>query len=114
MMETIDIAYLRARILSGACDLHMHTTASDGSSSPELLANEVVAAGLETIALTDHDTLKGIEPLRRSLLGIYALRGIEVPALIPGIELSVDWRGREVHLLGYLPPKNYGDPTLSR
>ena len=45
-MQKITVEYLRERILGGACDLHMHTTASDGGSTPALLAEEVIAAGL--------------------------------------------------------------------
>ena len=66
-MQKITVEYLRERILGGACDLHMHTTASDGGSTPALLAEEVIAAGLRTIALTDHDTIEGIEPLHQRL-----------------------------------------------
>ena len=75
-------------------DLHVHTTASDGSLSPSeavLLAREL---GLSAIAVTDHDTADGVEEALAAGKGA----GIEV---IPGIELSVDYKGYGVHILGY-------------
>ncbi|MGI6077876.1 MAG: PHP domain-containing protein [Fastidiosipilaceae bacterium] len=108
-MQKITVEYLRERILGGACDLHMHTTASDGGSTPALLAEEVIAAGLRTIALTDHDTIEGIEPLHQRLKIIQASRGISTPTLISGVEFSVDWENQKVHLLGYVPEEICAD-----
>ena len=79
-------------------DLHTHTNESDGTHSPAQLVGEAVAAGLEALAITDHDTLKGyaaaVEPA--------AAAGLE---LICGIELSTKLDGRSVHLLGYFPER---------
>ena len=76
-------------------DLHAHTYASDGTCSPAELIEEARRAGLETLGITDHDTLDGYNeavPLARQA-------GIE---LICGIELSTKLYGnRSVHLLGY-------------
>ena len=75
-------------------DLHTHTDESDGSHTPAELVREAVEAGVEALAITDHDTLAGYTaavPLAREA-------GLE---LICGIELSTKLRGRSVHLLGY-------------
>ena len=74
-------------------DLHTHTTESDGSFSPQELMSEAKRVGLSAIAITDHDSITGI-----SKAAPYALEyGIE---LIPGIELSTDYYGKEVHVVG--------------
>ena len=74
-------------------DLHTHTTESDGSFTPEELMKEAANVGLSAIAITDHDSISGIKkaaPLANAL-------GIE---LIPGVELSTDYNGKEVHVVG--------------
>ena len=74
-------------------DLHTHTTESDGSFTPEELIAEAKRVGLSAIAITDHDSISGIKkaaPLANEL-------GIE---LIPGVELSTDYNGKEVHVVG--------------
>jgi len=74
-------------------DLHTHTTESDGSFTPEELMLEAKRVGLSAIAITDHDSISGIKkaaPLAEEL-------GIE---LIPGVELSTDYNGKEVHVVG--------------
>lgn len=78
----------------GGVDLHMHSTASDGTASPSAVVSAAKAAGLAVIALTDHDTLAGLEEARAA----GAREGIRV---IAGVELSaVDGRGEEMHVLG--------------
>lgn len=75
-------------------DLHTHSTESDGTDTPETLTHNAKEAGLSAFALTDHDTVAGIEkakPVAQKL-------GIE---FVPGIELSTDYEGTEVHILGY-------------
>jgi predicted metal-dependent phosphoesterase TrpH len=74
-------------------DLHTHSTASDGSYSPGELIRHAKEKGLSAVALTDHDTVEGIE----EALKIGAEVGIEV---IPGVEISVDYKP-EMHILGY-------------
>jgi 3',5'-nucleoside bisphosphate phosphatase len=75
-------------------DLHTHTTESDGTLTPEQLLRAAAAAGVRTLAITDHDTV-----YHTVRLGPHARRaGIE---LIEGIELSTTYAGRTVHLLGY-------------
>jgi hypothetical protein len=75
-------------------DLHCHTTASDGNLSPRELVERAVRDGADVIAVTDHDTVDGIEAA--SAAG--AELGVRV---VPGIELSSRHEGRNVHMLGY-------------
>lgn len=76
-------------------DLHTHSTASDGSMSPSELVRHAKAIGLAAIALTDHDTVDGVD----EALNEGARLGIEV---IPGIEISVKFKP-EMHILGLFP-----------
>jgi 3',5'-nucleoside bisphosphate phosphatase len=75
-------------------DLHSHSNASDGTDAPAEVIRRAAAAGVDVLALTDHDTQAGIAEARAAL-----------PAgltLVPGMELSCDLGGRSVHLLAYL------------
>ena len=75
-------------------DLHVHSTVSDGTLSPSELAIYAHSKGLWAIALTDHDTVAGVEECIQ--------KGHELGLMvIPGIECSADYYGKEVHLLGY-------------
>ncbi len=74
-------------------DLHAHSTASDGTLSPAALMRAAAASGIRVMALTDHDTLDGLEEA-----GAEAARlGL---TFVPGIELSVTWNGATVHVVG--------------
>jgi predicted metal-dependent phosphoesterase TrpH len=73
-------------------DLHAHSTASDGTVTPAGLVDEALALGLSGLAITDHDTLEGIEEARRAASG----SGLE---LIPGTELSLDYDRGGMHLV---------------
>ncbi|HZX43656.1 MAG TPA: PHP domain-containing protein [Myxococcaceae bacterium] len=84
-------------------DLHSHTTASDGEHSPEDLLSRARAAGVTTLAVTDHDTVKG---LARAQAAAEA-QGIR---LVPGIEVSTEAEGREIHILGHFV--NPAEPGL--
>ena len=73
-------------------DLHAHTTASDGEFTPSQLVAHARVAKLCAVAVTDHDTLAGVEEAQTA-----AGPTLE---LIPGVEISAAFAGREVHLLG--------------
>lgn len=75
-------------------DLHLHTTASDGSWSPEAVVRRASAGGLGGISITDHDTTVGLAEARPVAHGLGML-------LIAGCELSSTHEGRDVHVLGY-------------
>lgn len=75
-------------------DLHCHTTASDGSFTPQELIHHAIEVGLQALSITDHDTVDAYKqaiPLAKEV-------GLE---LMPGIELSSSHRGVPVHILGY-------------
>jgi len=76
-------------------DLHAHSNASDGTDSPAELIAAAVAAGLDVVALTDHDTVAGHAEAAE------AVRGTGL-TLVPGAELSCQVGGISMHLLAYL------------
>ncbi|MCW2908546.1 MAG: hypothetical protein JWL68_3335 [Actinomycetia bacterium] len=76
-------------------DLHSHSTASDGTDPPAEVMRRARAAGLDVIALTDHDTLAGQDQARQALP--------EGLSLITGMELSARLDSHSVHMLSYLP-----------
>ncbi len=80
-------------------DLHTHSRASDGTDSPGDLVRAAAAAGLDVVAITDHDTATGWD----EAAGVAVEVGVE---LVRGMEISTRHRGVGVHLLAYLP-----DPT---
>src|SRR4051812_10713790 len=75
-------------------DLHLHTSFSDGTYSPEELVSNASRHGLAAIALTDHDTVEGCERAARAC----ETAGIE---FICGTELTAERDGHEIHILGY-------------
>ena len=74
-------------------DLHVHSTKSDGSYTPTELVNYAIEKGLSAFALTDHDTTDGIDEALAAAQG----KNIEV---IPGIEFSTEYEGRDIHIVG--------------
>jgi len=80
--------------VTGFADLHLHTLFSDGTFSPEELAQKGAQVGLVAMALTDHDTVEGCPRMALAC----RTWGIE---FIPGTELTAEYDGHEVHLLGY-------------
>jgi hypothetical protein len=78
---------------TGSIDLHTHSTCSDGSLSPAELIERAAAAGVDVLALTDHDTTAGLAEA-----GAAANRvGL---TLVPGVEFSAAWRFQSIHILG--------------
>lgn len=81
--------------MNAVADLHLHTLASDGRLTPSELVDLAASRGLKTISVTDHDTTDGLEEAFEAAAKHPGLR------VIPGIELSADVPGDEVHVLGY-------------
>jgi hypothetical protein len=73
-------------------DLHTHTTASDGLLSPHELVSRAKEAGVEMLAITDHDTVSGVTAVAEAIP-----EGLQ---LIPGVELSANWRNLCIHVVG--------------
>ena len=77
----------------GMIDLHVHSAYSDGSMTPKELVDYAVEKGIRAMALTDHDTVDGIDEILE-----YAK---DKPlTVIPGIEYSTEYHGRDVHIVG--------------
>lgn len=74
-------------------DLHVHSTRSDGTLTPTELVNYALEKGLTAMALTDHDTVDGIDE------AIEAAKGKPIE-IIPGIEYSTEYLGKDVHIVG--------------
>lgn len=84
-------------------DLHLHSTASDGSFSPKQIVQLALLKKMKAIALTDHDTIDGLYEAKQEA----EKWGIE---FVPGIEFSTYWKNYEVHILGYF--LNLEDPNF--
>jgi 3',5'-nucleoside bisphosphate phosphatase len=75
-------------------DLHSHTWMSDGDLSPDELCSRAIRLGIQQLAITDHDTTaahRNLDPLHHPALQV-----------LPGVEISTNWEGREVHIVGLL------------
>jgi len=86
-------------------DLHLHSTASDGRLSPEELVKTAGRLGLAAIAITDHDSVDGIDSALKAAVSYPSLQ------VIPGVEVSTDVPHGEVHVLGYFI--DYANPELT-
>ncbi len=115
-------------------DLHVHSTCSDGTFTPEELVDYAIQKGLTAFALTDHDTVNGLdrairyaEELRQAQAASPVISSRNdaaarlpvssvpdsdvprVPEVIPGIELSTEYQGKDIHMVGlfidYCQPK---------
>lgn len=83
------------------CDLHTHSIYSDGTFTPKELIEDAIKAKISAIALTDHNTVDGLKNF------ISAGRGKNIE-LVLGAEFSVDYIGKELHLLGlFIKPKHF-------
>ena len=85
-------------------DLHLHTTASDGNYAPKEVVKQAAKLGFSSIAITDHDTVEGID----KAIGEAKDYDLEI---VPGIELNTDYKDVEIHILGYYI--NYQQPKLN-
>ena len=96
-------------------DLHTHTTVSDGGDSPSELVSKAHAAGITTLAVTDHDNDSGCDEAvaRGNELGIEVIRGVEISCDVEDLgEQGYEPAGRPtMHLLGYFIPE--GENPLS-
>ncbi|WP_035992406.1 PHP domain-containing protein [Leptolyngbya sp. KIOST-1] len=86
-------------------DLHSHTTYSDGTLTPAALVRAAIAAGVQALAITDHDTLAGWDEA-------IAAAGDRLE-VVPGVELSTVEQGRSLHILGFYPRRDWLEPPLS-
>ena len=80
--------------IGNRADLHMHSTASDGTETPANIVSLAKRAGLQAVAVTDHDTVAGIEEAMR------AGERLQVQ-VVPGVEISTAKNGKDIHVLGY-------------
>ena len=87
-------------------DLHVHSSASDGTDPPAEVMRRAARAGLDVVALTDHDTVAGHAEARRALAGT-----LTSLTLLPGMELSCRLGDSSLHLLAYL--FDAGHPDLA-
>lgn len=81
-------------------DLHIHTTASDGQLTPSEVVRRASELGMETIAITDHDSIEGIEE------ALAEARKFPELTVITGIEMGADVPDSEMHILGYFVNPN--------
>ena len=81
--------------MSGAVDLHSHTTASDGTLTPRELVRLAARHGVRVLAVTDHDSTGGV---REAMDEARSLASLEI---VPGLEINCDVPGAEIHVLGY-------------
>jgi len=78
----------------GRADLHVHTTSSDGTLSPDQVVREAARVGLGAVGIADHDTVGGIEA------GLAAAKEVGI-ILVPAVEINTDFGSDEIHILGY-------------
>lgn len=76
----------------GGVDFHLHSTCSDGSETPDRLAEQLLASHVRFFSMTDHDTVSAYRRLH--------CHGSQI---LPGVELTVDFEDQEIHCLGYFP-----------
>ncbi|WP_291651306.1 PHP domain-containing protein [Clostridium sp.] len=88
------------------CDLHIHSICSDGRFTPSDIVKMAKERNLDYVSLTDHDTLTGIKEALKEAEAINV-------KLIPGIELSTEYNGESIHILGFFNKDNYDNPKLN-
>jgi predicted metal-dependent phosphoesterase TrpH len=91
--------------MTGFCDLHTHSTFSDGTFTPTELVAAAEALGLSAVALTDHNTIAGLSEFLEAGKG----RTVET---VPGVEFSTEYRGIELHILAlWLDSAHFAEVT---
>ncbi len=92
-------------------DLHTHTNKSDGSYAPVELVDYAIQKGLTAVAITDHDTTEGLDEAL-AYAALLRRQGNPSVEVIPGIEFSTEYEGKDVHMLGlYL---SYDAPSFQK
>ena len=83
-------------------DLHSHTNKSDGTLTPTQIVDLATEKGITILAITDHDTIEGIQEAMDRARDINSDPSLtaKAPKIIPGIEFSTEWNGRDVHVVG--------------
>ena len=89
-------------------ELHCHTTCSDGTLTPTELVKAAIAARVQALAITDHDTVAGWDEAMTAA----ASEAAEIE-IVPGLELSTVHLGRSLHILGYYPDRQKLLPPLT-
>lgn len=82
-----------------SCDLHTHSTFSDGTCTPEEIVSAAEAMGLTAVALCDHNDVEGLPRFLRAAEG-------GCTAAVPGTEISTDYDGTELHIVGLFVPES--------
>ncbi len=82
-------------------DLHVHTTFSDGTFSPEKIVDTALRSGLDAISITDHDNVLSYYAAVEYAKKIIPSDSVKPLELIPGVEINTIYKGYEVHILGY-------------
>ena len=89
-------------------DLHIHTTYSDGVFSPEKIVDTAIDAGLDAIAITDHDNVLAY-PIAVSYAKKIANSGKKQLEILPGVEINTIYKNTEIHILGYFMNREDSD-----
>lgn len=89
------------------CDLHAHSTCSDGADTPSVLAKNAALAGLSAVALTDHNTVLGLD----EFLSACEKQGI---IGVPGIEFSTYYKGTEFHIVSLFIKEEFYDDIMKK
>lgn len=87
--------------MNKTCDLHTHSVYSDGTLTPAELIREAIGSGLSALALTDHNTITGLDEFIAAADG----KPLEI---VPGVEFTTAYQGKELHILGlFIRPETY-------
>ena len=86
-----------------AVDLHVHSTASDGTQTPEEVVAEAISLGLTAVGIADHDTIAGID------VALAAAEGTDL-IVVPAVEINTEVGPKDVHIIGYYI--DYASPEL--